>query len=360
VIRGRVVDEHGAPVGDAFIGLAFEHDEAPALRNVRGDSDEALAGPDGKFTAEHLSKGPYTVRAYRKGGGEVIQAHVAIGSDLTLVLKATGQIAGIAPRRGGAIDDLHVTIYDRDTQDRARDEMFFRTGGKFTVDDLPAGHYLVVVATGGSQHDTPLDLADGQHATLDVELEGVVTLVGRAVDARTHEPVAGISVMASMLNGNSSVFFPSDFRNISDSNGRFEVPNVPRVAVEILGRTFDDGVREYDAATTHRTLTASDPDVVDLGEILVVMTTTPTRGDAGLTLQIGGEPRVAKVTGVDEGGAAERAGLVVGDVITAIDGVDVTGDAADEARTLVTGESGTELSVTLERGVTVSVVLVKS
>jgi carboxyl-terminal processing protease len=99
---------------------------------------------------------------------------------------------------------------------------------------------------------------------------------------------------------------------------------------------------------------------VDLGDVWVVMTTTATRGDAGITLDIGGEPRVAKVLGVDSGGAAERAGLVGGDVITAIDGVDVTGDAADEARTLVTGETGTAIALTLERGVTVTVVLVKS
>jgi protocatechuate 3,4-dioxygenase beta subunit len=360
VIRGRVVDERGAPVADAFVGLAFEHDEAPAMRSVRGDNDEMLAGSDGRFTTEHLSKGPYTVRAYRKGSGEVIAAHVAVGSDITLVLKSTGEVTGVAHRRGSAIDDLHVAIFDRDTQDRVRDEVFFRTGGKFALHDLPAGHYQLVVSTGGSEHAAQVDLVGGQHATLDVELEGNVTLVGRAIDARTHEPVAGISVSANLSTTNGSFLLPSDLSNISDANGRFEVPNVQRGSLDIFGRTYDDGVRLYDPVTLHRTVTASDPEVVDLGDVWVVMTTADARADAGLTLEVTGEPKLVKVVGVGSDSAAGKAGIVIDDVITAIDGVDVTGDAADEARTLVTGEAGTAIVVTLERGVTVTVVLVKS
>ena len=359
VIRGRVVDDRGEPVSDAFIGLAFEQDQAPALRGARDDGDGILVGSDGRFAVEHLTKGPYTVRASRKDGGEVIAAHVALGSDITLVLKPAADVAGIAHRSGGPIDDLHVSVYDRDTEARVREEVFFRTGGKFAVHDLAAGHYRVVVATGGSEHAELLDLAEGQHATLDVELEGVVTLVGRAVDARSHAPVAGILVSANLAHASTSFTVPSDLRDVSDATGRFEVPNVPRGELDIYGRTFDEAGRTFDPVTLHRVVAASDPEVVDLGDVWVVTSTPESRCDAGVTVEVGDDRRVAKVGYVDSDGPAARAGIVVGDVITAIDGVDTTGDGAVEASTLLTGEAGTELAITLERGETVTVVLSK-
>ena len=359
VIRGRVVDERGAPISDAFVGLAFEHDAAPALSSARGDSDELLAGNDGRFVAEHLSSGLYTVRAYRKGGGDVVAAHVALGSDLTLVLKSTADVTGIARRPGPAIDDLHVSVFDRETEERLRDETFFRTGGKFAVRDLPAGHYRVVVATGGSEHVRQLDLAEGEHATLEVALEGNVVLTGRAVDARTGKPVAGIQMSATLVHLNTSFMTPADMRDTSDAAGRFEIPNVARGELEISGRTLELDGRMFEAATFHRIVKPSDPDVIDVGDVLIVTSTSNQRGDTGLWLDATGDPAAVHVVGVSANSPADRAGIVVGDVITAIDGVDVGGDTAREAPTLVDGDIGKEVKLTLARGETVTVALAK-
>jgi len=359
-LRGRVVDGHGAPVPDAFVGLAFEQDDAPAIRSARSDSDEILVGSDGRFTAEHLSAGKYTVHASRKGGGEAVVAHAELGSDVTVKLEDTGEITGVAHRAGAAIDDLHVAIYDRDTDDRLRDELFFRTGGTFALHELPAGHYKLVILTGGSEHVSSVDLAAGGHETLDVELEGNVTLVGRAIDARTHQPVAGIAVAATLVSPSSAFATPADLRNTSGADGRFEIPNVPRGTLQIWGNTLTDGTQSSEPAKLERTVTASDPDVIEVGDVLVVTTTEAARGYPGMFVTLDGDPRSAKVYSVEPNGPAATAGIEAGDIITEVDGTDVTGDAADAAATLVTGEIGTAITVTLQRGVTVTIVLAKS
>lgn len=53
------------------------------------------------------------------------------------------------------------------------------------------------------------------------------------------------------------------------------------------------------------------------------------------------------VQGVTEGGPAEEAGIVIGDIIIAVDGVSISGEARYNATELVTGESGTKVTLTL-------------
>lgn len=53
------------------------------------------------------------------------------------------------------------------------------------------------------------------------------------------------------------------------------------------------------------------------------------------------------VQSVTQGGPAEKAGIAAGDIIIAVDGVSVAGDARYDATDLVTGEAGTEVTLTL-------------
>jgi len=52
---------------------------------------------------------------------------------------------------------------------------------------------------------------------------------------------------------------------------------------------------------------------------------------------------------VNEGGPAEEAALVAGDIITVIEGQSVAGVAAGDARNLVRGEEGTQVQLTIRR-----------
>jgi carboxyl-terminal processing protease len=65
------------------------------------------------------------------------------------------------------------------------------------------------------------------------------------------------------------------------------------------------------------------------------------------------------IQSVSEGGPAQEAGLLTGEVITAVDGTDVTGDNASQGSSLIQGEEGTQVTLTVlnadgeERQVTV-------
>jgi carboxyl-terminal processing protease len=60
------------------------------------------------------------------------------------------------------------------------------------------------------------------------------------------------------------------------------------------------------------------------------------------------EAGLPRIVGVFEGSPAEGAGLQVGDVIIAVDGTPTAGKTIDEVATLVRGEAGTTVSVTVQ------------
>src|SRR5262249_31876608 len=138
-IKGTVVDAEGKPVPDAFVSAARESDAAGAQRSNVQDTRSGwgekpvLTGTDGAFTLTKLAPGAYTVRAYRKGGGEAIAEHVALSSTAKLQIKATGTIEGTARRAGGGapIDELAVALRDP-AAGLYRHETFYRTDGRFT------------------------------------------------------------------------------------------------------------------------------------------------------------------------------------------------------------------------------------
>ena len=70
----------------------------------------------------------------------------------------------------------------------------------------------------------------------------------------------------------------------------------------------------------------------------------------GITITQDEDTGTFPIVTVTDGGPASSAGLQAGDVITAINGQDVTALSMSELRSLVRGEEGTTLSLTYRRG----------
>ncbi|MBX3161351.1 MAG: carboxypeptidase regulatory-like domain-containing protein [Deltaproteobacteria bacterium] len=371
-ITGTVVDTEGHPVSDAFVSAARESDAAGAQKSSVGetrwnwDEKPVITATDGTFTVGKLSPGAYTVRAYRKGGGEAVAEHVAVGGTAKLQIKATGSIEGVARRADGAPVEMTVQVRELTTGFWRR-EQFYRTDGRFTVRDVPKGHFQITVEAEGSQKMVELDLAEGEARTgVTVELEALIHVTGRVVEHGTQKPVAGIAMMASPATGGGFTFSSGDDdrANISDETGRFTIKHAPRGKLQLRGWPKDwteDG--DFLGVAVVRSVEGSGTvDVGDIGIIKKRVKKGDVVGELGVNFaqqppETPPDKRELKVSWIDPAGPAAKTELKVGDLVTSIDGIDITGSNSLQSWVLMRAPPSTKLALGLARGATVHVTL---
>jgi len=367
-IKGTVVDGTGAPVGDAFVSAARESDAAGAKNSSVGDTrwswDEkpVLTSTDGAFTISKLPPGMYTIRAYRRGGGEAVAEHVAIGGTAKLQIKPTGSIAGVARRAGTTLEEIDVAIQDKATGFH-RSETFYMTGGAFLVRDLPKGSFEITVESAGARKLVDVPLAEGEARTgVAIELEALRTLTGKVVEHGSGKPVAGIRMFAVPVTGGGGYSWSAsdDERNITDEAGAFTIENAPTGKIMVRGMPKDWRESDYGVLALIRT-----PEGTDLGTLPILKKRVKPGeavGELGLNFaeQPPGTPedeRQYKVSWIDPAGAAAKTELKVGDIVTSVDGMEITGASSSQAWVLMRAPPGTRLALGLARGVTVTVTL---
>ena len=351
-IKGVVIDSGGKPVPDAFVSAARESDAAgsqqTSVAETRWEWDDkpVITSVDGTFTVAQLSPGMYTVRAYRKGGGEAVAEHVALQTSAKLQIKPTGSIEGTARRAAGPPDEVTIAVSDRVTGfDRI--EKFYMTGGHFLVRDLPEGHFQIAVTAAGARQQRELDLAEGEAKTgVDVTLEDLVTLTGRLVDYLTKQPVPGMQMFATDATNDGSFSFGGDDQaNISDEAGAFTLKNAPRGKVILRGFPKD---RDGDYARLSVVRTVEGTGTVALGDIGVLKRRVKPGDPVGeLGINFKEQPpttlpdqRTFEVSSIDPAGPAAKTELKVGDVITSIDCVRHHGREQRQCLHLAAGTAG--------------------
>ncbi|HEY4057724.1 MAG TPA: carboxypeptidase regulatory-like domain-containing protein [Kofleriaceae bacterium] len=371
-ISGTVVDASGSPVGDAFLASAKESDAAGASSSVEGTREEqwwgvekpTLAAPDGTFTLKKLAPGTYTVRAYRRGGGEAVVEHIAVNTKgARLQIRATGSIAGTA--QGQPSERLSIKVSELSTGFE-REEQFFHSDGAFTIHDLPPGAYRVVANGDSSTGQTDVALASGEAKTgVTIIMQALVTLTGRMVDLRTKQPIAGMYVYARLAQGAGTMQWDDDPTHLSDATGAFTVVRVPQNKVQInaIARDWQDS--KYGFMRVFRDLTTATTSTIDIGEIRMLekrVKEGETTGELGINFK--DPPPGAdyatyrwEVSFVDPTGPAATSGIKVGDVITTVDGIDMYDAGAGNAWTLFQAPPGAQLALGLARGATVTVTL---
>jgi protocatechuate 3,4-dioxygenase beta subunit len=369
-IKGAVVDIDGQPVSDAFVSAARESDAAGAQRTNVQDTrwswmdKPVLTGTDGTFTLTKLSPGTYTLRAFRKGGGEAIAEHIEVGATAKLQIKPTGSIEGVATGPGGAPIELSVSMSDPATG-FWRSEDYYRTDGRFAIKDLPKGHFRITAESAGITKQVEIDLAEGEHKTgVTIQLEALITLTGRVVDATTQKPVPGVHMSATTADGDGGWSFSSlDEVNVSDETGAFTIERAPKGRVLLRGMPKD--WRDSDYSMLSLTRTVGDGPKVDLGTVPIIKKRVKPGdpvGELGVNFaeQPPGTPpdkHEYKVSWIDPKGPAAQTDLKVGDVIITIDGTDVAGGASQAGWVLMRAAPGTKLTLGLQRGASVVVTL---
>ena len=368
-ITGSVADETGAPATDAFVKLQWWSSRALAtgggarmLRWDREGSKPILVQSDGSFRVDNLANGAYAVRAYRRGGGDAIAEQVAVGDHVQLTIEATGTLSG-SVRDGEDRAPQHFTVNVTDTRRGIwRQERFFLTHGKWTINHLPAGKFDVSAKTAhGTAERQGIELDAGATVTgLDLVIEGRATISGRVVSLEAGEPLPGFQVVALSRRGgfHASGMQDGNGGNVSRVDGSFSL-EVPAGRVQLFARA--------PKGSTHRNLIVNwiavageEHRVPDLRVPRRRLSPGQVQGDLGYTLKETDPSRPEdaqrEVAFVDPKGPAARAGLRIGDVITQVDGYDVSGPHASRYTSLIMVPAGRSVRLTVARGETIEVV----
>jgi hypothetical protein len=225
-----------------------------------------------------------------------------------------------------------------------RTEKSFRSGGHFVIAGLPAGSLVINTRAEGAYATTKLELAAGEHKTgIAIELTRFVTLVGRVVDHATGTPVRDVCLMMRRIERTHF-----EGLGVTDDAGRFTIVNAP-IGTLALGNA--ELRKTYGTIGLLRDIAGTG--TIDLGDLPIYKFRTPPGEPAGTRgFDFDVTPGGLRIRSLDR-----AADLTVGDLITAIDGVDVTGHAAMHAATLLGAPPGTVIHLGLLRGVTAAITL---
>jgi hypothetical protein len=327
-----------------------------------------LTDADGRFILSKLAPGKYLVRAYRKGGGEAVAEHVEVGTAVALVIKPTGTIGGTVSIAGQAPpQQFSIAVVD-DAQGIEVRETFWRTEGAWSLHELPAGQFKVNAAAREGEARETAALADGQTRDgLRLELKPRASLRGRLVALDNGKPVPRMRMMAQLPSAGGNFFSNADAdgerKNISDVDGRFQVDDAPVGRILVFGYPVEYDDSEFDFCMTRTSLQAGQE--LELPPIRCARRrlkgSRDNGGDLGFTLKQVNPAAVADpiplvVAVVRPGGPAAMAGLKVKDVITSIDGQDLTGVNDYFFWTLSQVPVGTTVALGLAGGKTLSII----
>ncbi|MEJ7604527.1 MAG: carboxypeptidase regulatory-like domain-containing protein [Kofleriaceae bacterium] len=357
-IRGSVVDATGAAIGDAYVSATREEAGESARGRVRWSANDrpALTATDGTFVLDRLAPGSYTILATRRGGGEAVAEHVAVGSVTRLVLGTTGSIAGTVSLAGGAPDELSITLAGADGFRRT--DAFYRTGGRYTLAEVAPGSYLLRATTPGGAGETRITVVAGERARVDLALELLATVTGTLVELASQRPIPDVAMF--VFPRDATAFSTPDgsleASHVTDAGGRFTIRGARTGAIVVFARSRATGW----SVVVPRVLPARP--TIDLGPVAVVSPRV-REGEPPGTLGITFRPELdlwfanPEIAAIDLAGPAAISGLVTGDVVTAVDGVDVRGEGIAHLGPLLRARAGTRLKLTVRRGVTVEITL---
>ncbi|WP_437968777.1 carboxypeptidase regulatory-like domain-containing protein [Sorangium sp. So ce260] len=370
-IHGRVVDEIGEPVTDAFVHAEREL-EGAVPQGGAGNLSKArwgafsrspvLTDPEGKFVVESLAQAAYTVHAYRKGGGETFAEHVHPGDTVTLTLKPAGAISGTLSVPSGKVpEQFTVRALDRASM-LFRTETFAFTGGAFTISDLPEGKYEISTEAQEGTGSVEVALAPGeQRSGVVLALAPRASLKGQVVSLEGGAPIAGVRLNAfptKAMTAPGPQFVQE--ANATDDAGRFQMDQVPSGPIVLVCAPSDPMGSPYGAAVVP--VDAQPGAVTDVGRVVMAKRRVgpgDPPGDLGFSIKEAGiadlAARPIEVLDVRPGGPAAQAGLRGGDVIVSVDGHDVRGKMAYLYRPLSTVPAGTQVTLGLSRGASVSI-----
>jgi RNA polymerase sigma-70 factor (ECF subfamily) len=335
-ITGTVSDPYGAPVVDAVVRIvADDRIGTPSLNNGL-PSSITMTDEGGRFTLAKLAAGDYTLVATARDGSDVVKRGVAAGSrDVAITLAAAGKIEGAlvgfstAPTITGV-----MTGGDRAFFEAEVDGQHFRSSG------LSPGTYVLMATTDAREADTQqVVVRPGETTRATLTNRGTATITGVVRDFKTRAPVQGLrcSSMARQGNQIGAVFMGPDEAVPTDANGAFRLTS-PAGEITVVCMGGNRSGNRLATAARDRTTNV---------DVLTVAQTAAAPGSIDAEFEWLGR----HVTEIVKNGAADRAGLAIGDEVIAVDGLSVVDLISRETMLLITQRpAGTTAQLTILRG----------
>ena len=355
VIAGHVVDQDGAPVAD--VQVTAQPVEGPNRKAVRVGAATVTVS-DGAFALRGLDDELYDVAAELDGMAPVHADKIRGGTrDLKFQLDAGKPLAGTVRTVGGdVVPSFTLLVMER--RGAARDIVIARSivnaGGRFAV-RVRDGTYDVVAAPPGWAPSPPTQAPAGATDVKLVVMEGA-TIQGVVTSARDGKaiPYARVTRESIGTSAGASVQ-PSNAGTVTRDDGSFELTGVPggRVSLTIRASTFNPKIEGGLVAVDGQTL----------GPVAIAL--TPLDGEppklelVGIGLALVPDGTALRVDRVFEGGSAADAGVVLGDRVSAIDGVPTAELGLDGAIAMIRGIEGTTVRIALLRDPAVELTVVR-
>ncbi len=335
----RVTDDRGYPIDRVQLHVASLEPDMPLRKTLfTNDAGEALL-----FDARGLQ---LRVLASRRGKAPlVVQLEHAL-AEVVLALQQPLSLIGRVVSREGGIGGATVTLLTATGARHGKTD----AEGNFVIDDLTAGlGRLMVVAKGFVTHERELTLADrGHQRPVDagrIELSRGGAVEGLVVDEE-GKPVAGAHVAA----GRVPTYLPMGKLPLgvvaTNRKGRFVLRDLA-AADELLieafkvghGRDASEAIKIRVGETTKdvRIVLREDPEA----------TSDIFKAAASLAVTLSEAPGGIIFAHVPLGGEAQRAGILPGDLLLAVDGVSVR--SLGHARRRLTGPLSQDMVLRLAR-----------
>lgn len=339
-IRGKVVDDRGAPISDVRVEISsgiYPEDASPLgpvvismlptsfLPNpgILSPGPSDMTDDVGRFELNDLVIGRYNLIAYGADGSSAVVHDIATGAtDTTITVARAGAIEGTlvgfttAPKIL-ATDHLH------------NEHTAIPDANHFSFRGLSPGTYSVIAQDSGGAESRAVEVRAGATARVELHSRGTGRIEGRVIELDGGAPVAGLRCIAAPAADGFGQWWNGDVESHTDDAGRFVIDPVPagRVHVECWGGAWSRAQREATVST------GTTPTSVELAVV------HPSSQSSNPGFSMYNEQLPPTVAGVDPGGAAVKVGLAVGDQIVAIDGMSVEPFGVGGLATLLTNHA---------------------
>jgi RNA polymerase sigma factor (sigma-70 family) len=347
-ITGHTVDGTGAAIGDVLVRASPGVSGPVAAGTDTRATAFAMSGPDGAFTLRGLDRDAYDLAAETEDRAPAALAAVPSGSrDINLTLDAGLPLAGtVVDGAGTAVPAFTLLVFRRDGAERhlvvARS--LVEPHGRFDVRVTKGDYELLASAQGWAPSESTHASAGTTDLKLALSTGG--TLRGVVVSAADQKPVQYARVVREARGGGASVQ-PANAGTVTRADGTFELTGIPPgpLSISIAAGGFNPRI---EAA-----MTASDG--ATIGPITIALTPLaegeePKVELVGIGAALSADGDALRVNRVFPGSGAEAAGIVVGDHLTAVDGLPVGPLGLEGAIAKIRGVVGTTVALTVRRG----------